>query len=303
MDLRIFGIIAMIMVGAGWTIFGYLMGKAPKMKLDVTGFLFICTAVEFLISIGIAIISGIPQASFISWAVGFGTLLLCGIANYFQLEIMSRAMQKGPNGVIWTISQSGCIFPFAMGIICFGVPLQWLRGAGFILIIISLVIFGIGGQSNQASGKWKLLALLAFLATGISQSLSNLPSYFAVAEPITEKWRTAAFALGLLLGCVMVKCRELPSLFREIKRQLADRNVWWMGALGSLSNMLFSIFFLYPGMNALEKSDSGAIAYPIMVCSCLIIFELYSIIFLREKRSLGQIAALLLCIAGAVMIC
>ena len=303
MDLRIFGILAMVMVGSGWTIFGYLMGKAPKLKLDITGFLFICTAVEFIISIIIALFSGVPQATLTGWVIGSGILLLCGVANYFQLEIMAKAMQKGPNGIIWTITQSGFIFPFAMGIICFGVPLPPFRGVGFILLIASLVIFGLSGKSSQASGKWKLLALLAFLATGVSQSLSNLPSYFESAAPITEKWRTAAFALGLMLGCLLVKCRELPAFFRVVKEQLGNKNVWWMGALGSLSNMIFSMLFLYPGMNALEKTGCGAIAYPVMVCSCLIIFESYSIIFLREKRSAGQIFALILCIAGAVMIC
>ncbi|MBR2721055.1 MAG: hypothetical protein IKB74_06925, partial [Lentisphaeria bacterium] len=58
-----------------------------------------------------------------------------------------------------------------------------------------------------------------------------------------------------------------------------------------------------PGMNALAKANAGAIAYPLMVCSCLIVFELYSIIFLREKRSIWQISALLCCLAGTVGIC
>ena len=216
---------------------------------------------------------------------------------------MARAMQKGPNGIIWTITQSGFIFPFAMGIICFGVPLLLWRAVGFVLIIASLIIFGCGGKSSQASGKWKILALAAFLVTGISQCLSNLPSYIDNAEVISEKWRTAAFALGLMSGCVIVKIRELPALFKSVREELGNRNVWWMGALGAFSNLIFSILFLYPGMNALEKCGSGVIAYPIMVCSCLIVFELYSIIFLREKRSVMQIIALLLCLAGAILIC
>ena len=32
----LWGVGSMVMVGAGWTVFGYLMGKAPKEGIDVT---------------------------------------------------------------------------------------------------------------------------------------------------------------------------------------------------------------------------------------------------------------------------
>ena len=79
--------------------------------------------------------------------------------------------------------------------------------------------------------------------------------------------------------------------------------MWKLAALGGLSNLVFSFLFLYPGMNILAEIDAGAIAYPVMVCSCLLIFEFYSVIFLREKRSAIQIAALIFCLLGVIGIC
>ena len=298
----LFGILAMLVVGAGWCIFGYLMGEAPKRKFDVTGFLMICTLIEFFASLLIALLQGIPAATAAGWMIAGGSLVACGIVNYFQLDFMSRAMQNGPNGIIWTVAQSGFVFPFAMGTVLFCVPLSWCRSAGFVLILAGLVIFGVSGD-NRVSGKWKGWALAAFFATGVSQCLSNLPSYYAQAEAITPMWRTAAFSLGLFLGCLLIRFRNIPELFRHSGELLKRGDARVMALIGGGSNLLFSFLFLYPGMNALAKANAGAIAYPLMVCSCLIVFELYSIIFLREKRSIWQISALLCCLAGTVGIC
>jgi len=302
LDTMFFGIFAMVMVGAGWTIWGYVMGKAPKLNIDVNALLFIFTGLAFAISTAAAFSMGVPQATLKGWLLGYVILVIGGFANYFQLEIMSRAMQRGPNGIIWTIAQSGFIFPFAMGVICFNVPVYIYRAAGFILIIISLIMFGLSGK-NDSSGKWKFLAMQAFVVTGISQALSNLPSYFVEAEAITPMWRTSGAAAGMVLGVVLVKIAELPKMVKVIRQEIKRWEVWKMAMLAGLSNVVFSFLFLYPGMNTLEKLGAGAIAYPVMVCSCLAVFELFAIICLREERSPVQIAALILCLCGAVGIC
>ena len=302
LDTMFFGIFAMVMVGSGWTVWGYVMGKAPKLNIDVNALLFIFTGFEFVISTAAAFSMGVPQATLKGWLLGYVILMVGGIANYFQLEIMSRAMQRGPNGIIWTITQSGFIFPFAMGVICFNVSLHTLRAAGFVLIIISLIMFGMSGKNNS-SGKWKFLAMMAFTVTGISQALSNLPSYFAEAEAITPMWRTSGAAAGMVLGVVLTKIAELPKLLKTISLEVKRWDVWKMALLAGLSNVVCSFLFLYPGMNILEKLGAGAIAYPVMVCSCLAVFELFAIICLREKRSAVQVAAVVLCLCGAAGIC
>jgi multidrug transporter EmrE-like cation transporter len=163
-------------------------------------------------------------------------------------------------------------------------------------------MFG-GSGDNASSGKWKLWTFGAFLATGIGQVCSNLPSYFSIADGITSMWRTSAFAFGLGIGAILERSGHLGNMFSDIAHLFSKRPLWFLIALGSLSNLLLSYFFLYPGMNMLVEAGAGAIAYPIMVCSCLILFELYSIIFLKEKRSFIQILALLFCLAGSVGLC
>ena len=151
MDLLL-GIAAMVLVGCSWSVDGYVMGKAPRQGIHIPVLLFL----TYLVSTGISgiagVVRGFPAVSVNVFLLVFLALFLQGIFNSFQLEVMSRAMQRGPNGIIWTMTQSGFIFPFAMGILFFQVPLGILRGIGFLLILASLYLFGrsSGGSDGGA---------------------------------------------------------------------------------------------------------------------------------------------------------
>lgn len=67
--------------------------------------------------------------------------------------------------------------------------------------------------------------------------------------------------------------------------------------------MVSSYLLLYPGMDILSRAGIGSVAYPIMVGSCIIFFEIFAILVLREKRRPAQWLALALCLLGVVGIC
>ena len=52
---------------------------------------------------------------------GFGFLMCClaGFANFYNYVLTAKAMQRGPNGLVWGIMQSGLIGAFLMGVIFF----------------------------------------------------------------------------------------------------------------------------------------------------------------------------------------
>ncbi len=302
----LYGIGAMALVGASWTIYGYVMGKAPKQGIMVSWLLIFSTLVAGLVSVAVGSIQGFPRTSVSGLLIAFGSLFFCGIFNFFQLDLISRSMQVGPNGIIWSIVQSGFIFPFFMGVIFFGVALTWLRLAGLVAMLIALILFGTAKNNGPASlsgGKWKLLAFTAFLVTGASQSLSNLPSYFPEANAVSSTWRTAAFSLGMGV-CGLVT--ELPSgkaLTVHFLEHFRRGRVWLDVALLEIPSMAVSYLLLYPGMDILSKAGIGSVAYPVMVASCIIAFELFALLILREKRKFAQWVALALCLAGTAAIC
>ena len=68
-------------------------------------------------------------------------------------------------------------------------------------------------------------------------------------------------------------------------------------------SILSSIFLLYPGMNLLANAGVGAIAFPLMVASCIIGFEFYAVVILKERRNLPQILALIMMLLGIIALC
>jgi len=300
----IIGIFFMIVVGISWTIYGYGMGEAPKRKVDVPVLLFL----TFLIALVITIITGFVQQGRAGVTITAAGLLLAvlsqigtGFVNFYQLFYMSKAMQKGPNGVVWSIVQSGFIFPFLAGIIFFGEILSWNRIVGFIFLLISITLFGVG-KNKSAAGGWRKPAFIAFLCTGGSQVLSNLPSYYPEAAAVSGAWRTAGFACGMMIGTILIHIPDRKKFFSLVLSQCRLKALWFFCLLFEIVDIGVSVFFLYPGMDRLSHAGAGTISYPIMVSSCLIFFELFAIFVLKEKRTWRQRFALALCIAGAILL-
>ena len=294
----LFGIIAMILVGSSWTVCGYIMGKAPKEKIEIPVLLFYSMLLLLVLSLGTGLIQGIPQTTCRGIAIVAAAQILSGIFNFWQLEWMSKAMQQGNNGIVWSIVQSGFVFPFFMGIIFFDVPLTWLRLLAFLAALLSVALFGVaqGGKGSRVL----IIAFAAFFMTGFSQSLSNLPSYFPESAPVSSVWRTAGVCCGFLLGTLTCKITSLGSFFKSLPQAASNRSIWkftfWMVGLEIFTHYLL----LFPGMDCLSKAGAGAIAYPLMVCSCLLVFDLISLFLLREKHRPVQWAALFLCLAGVL---
>ena len=149
----VFGITAMVLVGVGWTFFGYVMGKAPRQNIKIPYLLICSSLLALVVSCAIGLYQGFPRLTPFGYFITFGVLVICGIANYFQLDFMARAMQKGPNGIIWSIIQSGFIFPFFMGVIFFGVKLNLLRTVGLISLLAALAPGLFGGFTGGADAQ------------------------------------------------------------------------------------------------------------------------------------------------------
>ena len=305
MDL-IRGVIFMIIVGICWTTFGMAMGIAPKKKVDVGVMLFFgaifAAAVCTLIGMAEGFPSQCPPREF--W-ITFGALFICGVQNFFQLDLMSRAMKCGPNGIVWSLIQCSFIFPFVAGVLFFHAKCTVFNVTGATSIIIALLILGLQKDSNSASGgKWKIYAFISFVSTGIAQLLSNLPSYYPAAEAVSSTWRTAFFSMGLAVGTVggtLIFQRQ--RLAEALKENLRNPLMWTFAIGLQAIEILGSVFLLYPGMNMLARAGAGAIAYPLVVASGIAAFEFYAFAVLREKRNLPQIIAFIMTLAGIAALC
>ena len=298
----LFGIIAMILVGLSWIILGVVMGRAPKLKLSVSTLMLVG-------SLGVFIgyfIYALFTHGFDSPASALGMVaLICtieGIANYLQLEFMSRAMQHGPNGVIWSVVQSAFIFPVLMSILFFGETKSVLNYIGLLSILGSLFMFGCL-KDNSASGPWRMLMLFSFISTGVTQCSSIFLSYYPSLAAVSSSFKVAVFFLVMGLCGLLLKAKQSRSLMKELLADVKVRGFWTHCVAMYLPFGTVNAILLYPGMNSLERANAGVLAFPLMICSCIIGFQVVAILFLKEKCTPLQWVALALCLSGIIAFC
>lgn len=300
-----FGIIAMVIVGSSWCLVGLVMGDAPKKGID-SSLVQLWGAVVATVA-SVIIMFATADYSTASWQVTFYVSLILAISaalNFTMLELMSRAMQCGPNGVIWSIIQSAMVFPFIVGMIFFDVEFTWLRGAGIVLLLAALVLFAITKDNSSSGGKWKMLAIAGLIITAIQQNLSVLPSYYPEADKVPSIVRVIATELGFMISAIVWNLiRMNREHWEKIKSNLKNGMLWKYTIALQFFNLFFSYTLHYPGMNVMADKGMGGMCYPMMVGSCIVSFTLSSIWLLKEKVKPVQLAALIVCIGGLILIC
>ena len=300
-----FGIIAMVIVGSSWCLVGLVMGDAPKKGIDSSlvqlwGGI-VATAASIIIMVAT---SDYSTASVKITLLVSLVLILSSVLNFLMLELMSRAMQCGPNGVIWSIIQSAMVFPFMVGMIFFEVKFTILRCLGIILLLAALVLFAFTKDNSSNGGKWKLLAIAGLVITAIQQNLSVLPSYFPEADKVPSIVRVLAAEFGFVLAAVIWNLfRMNRAHWEKIKSNLKNGMLWKYTLALQFFNLFFSYTLHYPGMNVMADHGMGGMSYPMMVGSCIVSFTISSVVLLKEKFNLYQLGALIVCISGLILIC
>ena len=120
----LFGIPALLAVGASWSLVGVIFGDAPKRGLDIRLLQFFGGILSLIAGTVIALFFLPPKMidrEVMAW--GLGSYFCAGILNYSGLQAMGKGMQLGPNGAVWGIMQSALIAPFLAGVLLFGQPL------------------------------------------------------------------------------------------------------------------------------------------------------------------------------------
>lgn len=300
-----FGIISMILVGSSWCLIGYIMGDAPKRNIDPSLVQFFGYVIAALVSlITIFVTGGIPHCSLKVISLTCGALATGGALNFFMLLIMSYAMQRGPNGVIWAIIQSALIFPFLGGIIFFDVAVTWYRLSGLLLLLTALCFFAFCKDNSIKSSGWKIPAFICLAICAVQQNLTTAPSYFEEARAVNSIVRTFSSAIGGLLAAIFYLIFRNSSEYRtHILANLRNMTLWkYVGGL-QLFNLLFAYTLFYPGMNAMADHGLGGMCYPMMVGSCIVAFTLFSFLVLKERFRAIQVIGLCLCVLGLIMLC
>ena len=307
--MLLFGLFLLTIAGLSWVVTGVVMGRAPKDGLDA-GFIITMEAVLSLIFVAAMLaFTGIPDVSTRHLVIVATSMFASGFVNSRQLVNMSKAMQCGPNGIIWSILQCGFVMPFLFGVIFFHNPLTALRGIGIIALIIALNLMGFLGDIQKGGiktgGNWKWTTFRAFIWTGLTQTFVIIPSHLSDIDQIGISWRLLWSSLGFSISAPLfsILSGQAKPLYNIYKKQICIGRAWTYIIGLKAVGLLVCFFIQFPGIDILGKFNLEAIAMPLMVGSCILGFDIYAFFFLHEKRTLSQLAALLLCLAGTVAIC
>lgn len=310
----VFGIFALLMVGASWCLVGIIFGDAPKRGVETALIQFTGAVATLLVGSCIAFFFMKPTPCGTKEILFTCATLFCGnFVNYFGLQAMSAGMRRGPNGAVWGIMQSALIFPYMVGLLLFAQAITVPNLAGIILVGIALVFFTMAKNQQELQPatairkSWRFYALLALAITALQQNISTAPSaYFESPKLISPILRSLCAAGGTLFAaCIWIFVRYVRDRNSAGEMFSGLKNPWlYLYVLGMLPfNLFLAYVLLYPGLDAMGRAGAGSVCYPLMVGSCIVSFSLYSILKLREKVTALQISAIVLCLIGLSGLC
>ena len=301
------GVICLIATGLFWVLLGAIVGAVERRGISTALLMLLLASGMVAICGGVVAVLPASPLSPRQYALAATSLFCAGFFDYMLFLTMGRAMRNGPNGIVWTVAQSGVIFPFLFGVFFYSVPVTLVRGVGMVAVLAALVCNGLAKRfgetqgSDSGAGSWRFWMFLAFLAAGGNQVFTNWPSYYEVIrDGFSAYSRTFWLYAGYLAGFAFSENRRLFQ--RSYWRQFGNRQLWGFAGLWIVGTLVVNFWLTFRGIDLVTAHGLGAICYPVMVCSCLVGFPIYSTLVLRERCTALQWTALATGVAGIVMI-
>lgn len=224
------------------------------------------------------------------WREFVPIMAIGGALSWGGLLLMMVAMRRGHQAGSWMVTQSAMVVPLLAGILVWGDRPRLANLAGAALILGSILLFGAqpASRTHAAPAKpWFVIALLGFLAMGISQTLMTVPSHWpgwVDTGRLRVPVMSTAATLFLATACAAQRCWP-------------RRNEWVLGVTCNFVG-LASAVVLFAGMDRLADRNLVALAYPLSVGTGMVGFAIYSRVGLREPLGAYGGMAVALGLAG-----
>lgn len=218
-----------------------------------------------------------------------------GVASIGGSLCVQAAMRQGNNNLVWAIQQSALLIPFFSGVAFFQQRCSGFQAAGALLILFGIFypVWQYRHASAGATRRWLPFALGAFLLTGGSEAMQNVPSYW-------QDWRDVGALrcpLAYLGGTVGSGLAALA-----LRRRLLPLGPLWKPALGMALWNLLTVWTMFRALDLCAAQRLGAVGYPVLVGSSIVFFALYSLRIMKEKTSRAGWFGLLGILAGIAVI-
>lgn len=283
----------LLAAGAGvlWAAIGVLNSKVARRNLDYASY----AATGVLIGAAMAWVS-LPKyrvaIEFPPYTLHIATTcIVAAIISGLGYITLQRALSDGHHGAVWTVAQSAMALPLLTAMIGWGEALSTAGIVGMGLLFFSLVLIGLGNHKQPAGEdrpgtKWFWYAVMTLVLFGASQSLNSVPSLQHWPDP--AGLRTPLYAVGQCLFYTTLMWIR-GSRFHQAETLLGLRYAFY----GTVSMVM-----MYGAMDLLASHQAAGMTLPVGVGVCIVVFALYSVLWLREKAGYLVIGGILVASAG-----
>ena len=193
--------------------------------------------------------------------------LLIGLTGAGGQLILFQALTMGPAYLIFPIISISPAITVLMAMVLLRERLSPLAVVGLIMALAAIVLFTItGGESEESSGPWLLLAILICVAWGVQAYFMRKTATIGVNEATTFGWMTIS---GLLLIPVaLISLGGIPTDFPwQAPALTAGTQV--LNAVGAL----FLVMALARGKASIVAPTTNALAPALTVVISLIAYQ------------------------------
>ena len=284
-------IFLLLLTGLIWSAVGVLIGAAPSDRDRLYSFY----SLNGILFTAFVWITQPPSAASPDEVLRLAALMMpSALMEVFAFLLLKRAMDRGSQGIAWSIAQSAMVIPF-LGAVFFlhnqSTAAQW---TGLACSLLSLVLFGRDKPSNGTAGNdatYFRLVFGSFALIGLGSFLRLIPGYAGFsAETLT--WR---LPLQSPVGMVFWTTICLA------KRIWEPNRVWRISLPYAIVVALGQISF-YAATDAADALRITSVVMPVTTGTCILGFALWCQFIRREHLSRGGWLAVALAIVGIALL-
>lgn len=216
----------------------------------------------------------LPTAGALAWS------LISGVAELGYFYSLSRALDRGPLGSVYTVSRGGAILvAWPLSVALYGEPLAARSVAGSALVLVGVACAGGGLALPRAALAWSIACAVAIAG----YHLTYKAALAAGGSP------QAVFAISLGLA-TLINIVRLGDAGRRAAIGLASWRIALIGAILAASFLLL-----------LDALTSGGTAVVLTTRNTSVLFALGLAALIGERPRPAQVAGAILVGAGALM--
>ena len=290
------GLILLALGGALWCLVGICYEKLPKDESMHAPYLFAGGLVTCLLLYGCFMPKDAPVKDVMTVAM---FLFTAGLFALPQVVFFKKAVTCGSPSGAWCIMQSAMICPLLTMSIFYNERPSLYAWCGIVLLILGIIAWGVGRKEEEGkdAGKKKnhlkflLFALLAFLCTGIQQTLTQIPGKIPSLGENALSWRVLLMQLPWLLW-------GIPCI---VKRKVPGKKAWFFGLVLGAAVAGGELLF-FRGIDAMNMLNLSGLSYPAALNFSILLFALYCRFYLKRPFSKVELSALAFTVSGIILL-